>query len=84
MVLDLTQRELRMNAASAPDLRKYRELFGLQLFGNPENLVHAEKYTLEPLRTYGEDSLRCRYIEAVPIFVPTPCVAALLAAARHD
>jgi hypothetical protein len=65
VVLDLTHRELRMNAASAPDLRKYRELFGQHLFGNPQTFVYAEKYTLEPLRAHGEDSLRCRDVEGV-------------------
>jgi hypothetical protein len=65
VVLDLTNRELRMNASGAPDLRKYRELFGQHLFGNPETFVYAEKYTLEPLRTHGEDSLRCRDVEGV-------------------
>ncbi len=65
VVLDLIHRELRMNAASAPDLRKYRELFGQHLFGNPQTFVYAEKYTLEPLRAHGEDSLRCRDVEGV-------------------
>lgn len=65
VVLDVVNRELRINADSAPDLRKYRELFGAHLFGNADTFVYAEKYTLEPLRADGENSLRCRDIDGI-------------------
>lgn len=65
VVLDVLNRELRINADSAPDLRKYRELFGAYLFGNADMFIYAQKYVLEPLRAKGEDSLRCRDIEGI-------------------
>lgn len=64
-IVDLVQCELRINAASAPDLRKYRELLGLHLFGDAGTFVYAEKYTLEPLRSQGEAALRYRDIEGI-------------------
>jgi len=65
VVLDTVNRELRINADGAPDLRKYRELFGTHLFGNADTFIYAQKYILEPLRVDGEDSLRCRDIEGI-------------------
>jgi len=62
---DFKNFELRVNSPSAPDIRKYRELFGLHLFGNSETFVYAEKYTLEPLKRAGEAALRCRDIEGI-------------------
>lgn len=59
VILDTVQPELRINSASAPDMRKYRELFGMHLFGSAETFQYAEKFTLEPLRKLGQASLEC-------------------------
>jgi len=59
VILDTDNPELRINSASAPDMRKYRELFGLHLFGSAETFRYAQKYKLEPLRKLGQASLEC-------------------------
>lgn len=59
VILDTDNPELRINSASAPDMRKYRELFGLHLFGSTETFRYAQKYNLEPLRKLGQASLEC-------------------------
>ncbi|HOQ47573.1 MAG TPA: hypothetical protein PLA43_20235 [Bryobacteraceae bacterium] len=59
VILDTVNPELRINSASAPDMRKYRELFGLHLFGSAETFRYADKYNLEPLRKLGQASLEC-------------------------
>ncbi len=59
IILDTSNPELRINSASAPDMRKYRELFGLHLFGSAETFRYAQKYSLEPLRKLGPASLEC-------------------------
>ncbi len=65
VLLDLTHKELRINASSAPDLRQYRTLFGRHLFHNDDYFVFAEKYTLEPLQIAGELALNCRDIDGL-------------------
>jgi hypothetical protein len=64
VIIDATHNELRINASCKPDLRRYRELFGLHLFGNADTFVYAEKYTLEPLRK-GEAALRCIDVDGI-------------------
>ena len=59
VILDTAHPELRINSASAPDMRKYREVFGLHLFGSAETFRYADKYNLEPLRKLGQASLEC-------------------------
>ena len=59
VILDTAHPELRINSASAPDMRRYRELFGLHLFGSAETFRYADKYNLEPLRRLGPASLEC-------------------------
>ncbi len=59
VILDTANPELRINSASAPDMRKYRELFGLHLFGSAETFRYADKYNLEQLRKLGQASLEC-------------------------
>jgi hypothetical protein len=59
VILDTDNPELRINSASAPDMRKYRELFGLHLFGSAETFRYAQKYNLEPLRKLRQASLEC-------------------------
>jgi len=65
VILDVVHHELRIGAANAADLQKYREVFGVHLFGDPEIFRYAEKYTLEPLRSQGIAALRCRDVEGV-------------------
>lgn len=65
VVVDTAHNELRINASCKPDLRQYRELFGLHLFGDGQKFVYAEKYTLEPLREHGEAALRCKDVEGI-------------------
>lgn len=65
VIIDLAHAELRINASSKPDVRKYREAFGLHLFGDVGKFVYGEKYTLEPLREQCEASLRCKDIEGI-------------------
>lgn len=65
VIVHAAQRELRINASCKPDLKKYRETFGLHLFGDAEKFVYAEKYTLEPLRAQGEVALRCKDVEGI-------------------
>ena len=65
VLLDLAHKEMRINAASVPDLRQYRTLFGRHLFRNDDYFVFAEKYTLEPLQKAGEMALNCRDIEGI-------------------
>mgnify|MGYP006976764404 CR=1 FL=1 len=59
VILDITNPELRINSVSTQDMRKYRELFGLHLFGSAESFRYADKYSLEPLRKLGQASLEC-------------------------
>ena len=65
MIVHAAQKELRINASCKPDLKKYRETFGLHLFGDAEKFVYAEQYTLEPLRAQGEAALRCKDVEGM-------------------
>jgi len=51
--------ELRVNARSKGEKDLYRRMFGLHLFGNEEFFPETGKYTLDPLRTDGADSLVC-------------------------
>ena len=65
VIVHAAQNELRINASCKPDLRQYREMFGLHLFGDAEKFVYEEKYTLEPLRAQGEAALRCKDVEGI-------------------
>lgn len=51
--------ELRINAENKKIRDLYRAQFGLHFFGNAQQFPGSEKYTLEPLRADGEDSLVC-------------------------
>lgn len=57
--------EIRINAASKKEKELYRNKFGLHLFGNEEFFPGTSKYTLEPLKTDGADSLACDDIEGM-------------------
>jgi hypothetical protein len=65
VIVHAAQKELRINASCKPDLRKYREMFGLYLFGDAGKFVYIEKYTLEPLRAQGEAALRCKDVDGI-------------------
>jgi hypothetical protein len=65
IILDLTHKEMRINASSVPDFRQYRTLLGRHLFGNDNFFVFAEKYTLDPLQTVGETALTCGDVEGI-------------------
>jgi hypothetical protein len=65
VILDLVHNELRINAANPPDIRQYRQLFGLHLFSDENKFVFMEKYTLTPLKTDGRAALNCRDIPGI-------------------
>lgn len=57
--------ELRMNAASPKEKDLYRTKFGLRLFASEDHFPGTAKYTLDPLREQGEDSLACPEVEGM-------------------
>lgn len=61
-----TQRdEIRINAASKGEKALYLLEFGRYLFGDKDYFAMNGKYTLEPLRELGEDSLACDDIPGI-------------------
>lgn len=65
LVYEQTIGELRMNIDLMGLKDCYRKAFGRHLLGNEEFFCDSGKYTLEPLRADGEDSLRCDDIEGM-------------------
>ncbi|MFH1865736.1 MAG: hypothetical protein ABIK85_07620 [Candidatus Eisenbacteria bacterium] len=58
--------ELRMNTANKGDKDVYRRTFGLHLFGNEGHFPTTNrKYTLDPLRVDGKDSLVCTDVQGI-------------------
>ncbi len=57
--------EIRMNAKSKGEQELYRTMFGLHFFVDKEFFEAKSKFTLEPLREVGEDSLLCEDIEGI-------------------
>jgi hypothetical protein len=58
--------ELRLNASSVRDKDQYRRLFGLHLFGHEDHFpAKGQKFTLDPLRSAGAESLHCADIEGI-------------------
>jgi hypothetical protein len=57
VILDTENPELRINSASAPDMRKYRELFGLHLFGSAETFRYARSTTWSRCGSWGRRRL---------------------------
>jgi hypothetical protein len=53
------KRALLIHARSTWEKELYRVQFGRHMFGNENSFQQAAKYTLEPLREYGEASLNC-------------------------
>jgi hypothetical protein len=57
--------ELRVNAKSDGEKQLYRLLIGRHFFKSDDHFPGEEKYTLEPLRTYGSASLNCVDIDGL-------------------
>lgn len=57
--------ELRINARSKGEKQLYRTKLGKHLFGDEDIFPGAEKYTLDPLRENGADSLACSDVEGI-------------------
>lgn len=57
--------ELRINAETVGEKKLYRTVFGKRLFGDPFFFGDSGKYTLEPLRIDGEDSLQCDDVDGI-------------------
>lgn len=65
IVYDRRLGELRINARLVGEKKLYRQLFGKHLFGDENCFPGTAKYTLEPLREDGADSLACWDIEGI-------------------
>ena len=65
LVYDGALGEIRVNANSKGEKELYRTKFGKHLFGDEEFFQNEGKYTLEPLRTDGADSLECIDVEGL-------------------
>ena len=59
IVYDRQLDELRINAQLVGLKRLYCQQFGKHFFGDEDRFLRKNKYTLEPLREYGADSLAC-------------------------
>jgi hypothetical protein len=57
--------ELRINARSKGEKELYRTKFGKHLFGDENIFPGTEKYTLDPLREQGEDSMALGDIDGI-------------------
>lgn len=71
VVYDRQLGELRINARLVGEKKLYRQLFGKHLFGDENCFPGTAKYTLEPLREYGADSLACGDIDGIESIVLT-------------
>lgn len=57
LVLDPTEGELRINARNKGEKKEYRKVLGRHLYGDDGFFGGESKYTLEPLREFGEDAI---------------------------
>jgi hypothetical protein len=71
VVYDRQLGELRINARLVGEKKLYRQQFGRHLFGDENCFPGTAKYTLEPLREYGADSVACGDIEGIESIVLT-------------
>ena len=71
VVYDRRLGELRINARLVGEKRLYRQQFGKHLFDDENCFPGTAKYTLEPLREYGADSLSCGDIDGIESIVLT-------------
>jgi hypothetical protein len=64
IVYDIAANELAIHNKSngKKEREMYLEAFGRHLFADPTRFPNEDKYTLDPLREYGEDSLSCQDI----------------------
>ncbi|MEQ9616631.1 MAG: hypothetical protein RLN60_01210 [Phycisphaerales bacterium] len=65
VVYDMAIGELRINAATVGEKKLYCRAFGKHLLGDPEFFGEADKYTLDPLRVDGEESLGCEGVSGI-------------------
>jgi hypothetical protein len=65
VIYDVVHNELRINASTAADVRKYRAFFGHHVFGDEDRFVFREKYTLDPLKKDGRAALNCGDIPGI-------------------
>lgn len=65
VVYDSRRDEMRINACSKGEKALYLLEFGRHLFGDKDYFAFNGKYTLEPLRDLGEDSLACDDIPGI-------------------
>lgn len=65
VVYDQRLGELRINAQLVGEKKLYCEQFGKHFFNDEDCFPGKDKYTLEPLREYGADSLACGDIEGI-------------------
>lgn len=71
VVYDRQLGELRINARLVGEKKLYRQQFGRHLFGDENCFPGTAKYTLEPLREYGADSVACGDIDGIESIVLT-------------
>lgn len=71
VVYDRQLGELRINARLVGEKALYRQVFGKRLFDDENCFPGTAKYTLEPLREYGADSLACGDIDGIESIVLT-------------
>ena len=64
-IYDPAAGELRVHVTAPWEVILYRLEFGLCLFGDMRFFSDAPKYTLEPLREKGPDSLRCGEVRGI-------------------
>lgn len=57
--------EIGINAGTKGETNLYKRMFGLHLFGSEEFFPGDGKYTLEPLRDSGVDSLVCSDVDGI-------------------
>jgi hypothetical protein len=65
LVYDPKLGEIHMNARSKGEKDLYRAEFGRHIFGSPDFFPGTGKYTLEPLRTGGRNSLVCTDVDGM-------------------
>ncbi|MCE9635611.1 MAG: hypothetical protein K8T90_07895 [Planctomycetes bacterium] len=66
VVYDHVANELRVNAGTVGEKELYRTTFGLHLFGTEDYFEsRTRKYTLDPLRLDGPQSLVCADVEGI-------------------
>ena len=65
VVFDCRARELRINAELVGEKQLYCQMFGLHFFTGSGCFPGTRKYSLEPLRELGTDSLACGDIDGI-------------------